>query len=382
MYYNDFQGMKISALGMGTMRLPVLDGDEAKPDFEATREMAAYAHGHGVNYFDTAWGYHSGHSEEAIGAALAGFERDSFLLADKFPGYDVSNFGKHAEIFAEQLKRCQVDYFDFYLIHNVCEANIEHYLDDARYGTVSYFKAQRGAGKLRHLGFSVHAGFADFERFMDAYGDDMEFCQIQLNYQDWKFQDAQAKVSYCAERDIPVIVMEPLRGGNLCQLSDEHMARLDALRPNMTATEWAFRWLEGVDGVVTVLSGMSDAEQMRQNIETFSERHPLEPAESAELERIGAELSHAKGLSCTACRYCVDHCPQGLDIPRLIYLYNEQLSRESGRFIAPMAYRALPADKRPDACIVCGACHEVCPQALAIPEFLGQFAAAMAKKED
>ena len=382
MYYHDFKGEKISALGMGTMRLPVIDGDEAKPDFDATREMVAYALEHGVNYFDTAWGYHSGHSEEAVGAALEGFDRDSFYLTSKFPGYDVANFGKHVEIFAKQLEKCRVDHFDFYLIHNVCEVNIEQYLDDGKYGTVSYFKEQRDAGKIAHLGFSVHGRFDTFERFMDAYGDDMEFCQIQLNYEDWEFQDAKAKVAYCAERGLPVIVMEPLRGGILCNLPEQHHERLATLRPGMSDTEWAFRWLEGVDGIVTVLSGMSDMDQLRDNIAIFGEKKALTGEERTVLEEIGHDLAYAKGLPCTACRYCVDHCPQGLDIPHLIYLYNEQLSRDSGRFIAPMSYRVLRDEAKPDACIACGACHAVCPQQLAIPEFLAEFAAAMHKKKD
>ncbi len=382
MYYHDFKGKKISALGMGAMRLPVIDGDEARIDVRAAHEMARYAHGHGVNYFDTAWGYHNGHSEEVMGEVLAEFDRDSFYLADKFPGYDVSNFGKHAEIFSEQLQRCRVDRFDFYLIHNVCEANIEHYLDEGRYGTLGYFKQQRDAGKISHLGFSVHGTFDTFRRFMDAYGDDMEFCQIQLNYEDWEFQDARAKVAYCEERGLPVIAMEPLRGGVLCKLSPEHRARLDALRPGLTDARWAFRWLQGIDSVLTVLGGMSDMEQMVENVETFSAPEPPSEEERRVLEAIGDEMAHAKGLPCTACRYCTDHCPRGLDIPRLIYLYNEQLSRESGRFITPMAYKALPDAGKPDACTACGACHDVCPQALAIPEFLAEFAAAMNKKKE
>ncbi len=381
MYYHDFKGKRISALGMGTMRLPVVDGDEARIDVEAAEEMVAYAHENGVNYFDTAWGYHSGHSEEVVGRALSRLARDSFYLADKFPGYDVSNFGKHAEIFAAQLGKCRVDFFDFYLIHNVCEVNIEHYLDDGKYGTVSYFKAQRDAGKISHLGFSIHGTFDTFKCFMDAYGDDMEFCQIQLNYEDWEFQDARAKVAYCNERGLPIIVMEPLRGGVLCNLSDAQRQVLDRLHAGRSDAEWAFRWLEGVEGVATVLSGMSDMAQMKANIAIFEKRDPLDEEQAAALEKIGYELAHAKGLACTACRYCVDHCPQGLDIPHLVYLYNEQLSRESGRFITPMAYKALDDAEKPDACIACGACHAVCPQQLAIPEFLAEFAAAMHKGE-
>ena len=383
MYYNKFQDLEISALGMGTMRLPVFDGDDSKIDVPTTKEMVKYALEHGINYFDTAWGYHSGHSEEAVGEVLADYDRSSFYLATKFPGYDVSNFGKHEEIFEKQLKKCQVDYFDFYLIHNVCEVNIEKYLDDEQYHTVTYFKQKRDEGKIKHLGFSTHANFDNFKRYMEKYGDDMEFCQIQLNYQDWDFQDAKLKYEYCKEAKIPVIVMEPLRGGNLCSLSDEHMERLKELDGGKkTATEWALRWLQGLDDVVTVLGGMSSPEQMKENIETFEQREPLDADQREVLQKIGYDMAYAKGLPCTACRYCVDHCPQGLDIPNLIFLYNEHLSRETGQFIAPMTYKSLPDDKKPDACIACNACHNVCPQALEIPEFLAEFAAAMNKKKD
>ncbi len=383
MYYNKFQDLEISALGMGTMRLPVIDGDESKVDLATTKEMVKYAIENGINYFDTAWGYHSGHSEEAIGEALADYDRSSFYLTTKFPGYDVSNFGKHEEIFTKQLQKCQVDYFDFYLIHNVCEVNIEKYLDDDKYHTVTYFKQKRDEGKIKHLGFSVHANFDNFKRYMEKYGDDMEFCQIQLNYQDWDFQDAKLKYDYCVQANIPVIVMEPLRGGNLCNLSDEHLAQLKELDGGKkTPTEWAFRWLQGLDNVFTILGGMSSPEQMEQNIATFEQKEPLDANERKVLETIGHDMAYAKGLPCTACRYCVDHCPQGLDIPNLIFLYNEHLSRESGQFIAPMAYRSLEDNQKPDACIACNACHNVCPQALEIPEFLSEFAAAMNKKKD
>ncbi len=382
MYYNKFQDLEISALGMGTMRLPVIDGDESKIDVSTTKEMVKCAIEHGINYFDTAWGYHSGHSEEAIGEALADYDRSSFYLTTKFPGYDVSNFGKHEEIFTKQLEKCKVDYFDFYLIHNVCEVNIDKYLDDEKYHTVSYFKQLRDEGKIKHLGFSVHANFDNFKRYMEKYGKDMEFCQIQLNYQDWDFQDAKLKYDYCVQAGIPVIVMEPLRGGNLCNLSDEHLARLKELDGGAkTPAEWAFRWLQGLDEVFTILGGMSSPEQMKQNIETFEKKEPLNKDERKVLQEIGHDMAYAKGLPCTACRYCVDHCPQGLDIPNLIFLYNEHLSRERGRFIAPMAYNSLSDDQKPDACIACNACHNVCPQALEIPEFLQEFANAMNKKK-
>lgn len=377
MQYFTFQDLKLSALGFGAMRLPIIDGDDAKVDEVTTFEMVDYAYEHGVNYFDTAWGYHGGNSERVMGRALARYPRDSFFLATKFPGYDTSNFGNHKAIFAEQLERCGVDYFDFYLMHNVCELNIEQYLDDERFGTLSFFREQKRAGKIRHLGFSVHGTFDTFKRFMDAYGENIEFCQIQLNYMDWEFQDARAKAEYLREHGIAVVVMEPLRGGILISIDDEDMAPLRALRPDASAVEWAFAFVRGVEGMGTILSGMSDMEQLRYNIALFERDDVLSDAERDTLLALGRKLAGAKGVPCTKCHYCVSHCPQELDIPRLLELYNEHLSRPSFAFIAPMALGAMPPDKHPSACIGCGACSAVCPQQIDIPEALADFARLM-----
>lgn len=377
MQYFDFKDLKLSALGFGAMRLPVIDGDDNVIDEPTTLKMVDYAYEHGVNYFDTAWGYHGGNSERVIGRALSRYPRESFYLADKFPGYDVTNFGKHEEIFAEQLERCGVDHFDFYLLHNVCELNIEQYLDDEKYGTLSFYAEQVRAGRIGHLGFSTHGNYDTFMRFLEAYGDLMEFCQIQLNYMDWEFQNARAKVEELRRRGLAIMVMEPLRGGILISLDDDDMAPLRALRPNANAIEWAFAFLRGVQGVGTILSGMSDMEQLRENIALFEREDTLSAEEDDALLALGRKLSSSKGVPCTACHYCVSHCPQELDIPRLLELYNEHLSRPSFAFIAPMALGAMPADKHPSACIGCGACAQVCPQQIDIPEALADFARLM-----
>lgn len=227
-----FQDKHLSALGMGAMRLPVIDGDDAKVDTAAVEKMVDTAMAHGINYYDTAWGYHNGNSETALGKALAKHPRESFYLADKFPGYDLSNMPKVEEIFEEQLKKCSVDYFDFYLFHNVCEMNIDAYLDDAKYGIFSYLMEQKKKGRIRHLGFSAHGSYDIMKRFLDAYGNAMEFCQIQLNYLDYTFQDAKAKVDLLNEYHLPVWVMEPLRGGKLAKLPEEAAKQLTALRPD------------------------------------------------------------------------------------------------------------------------------------------------------
>ena len=377
MEYYDFKGLQLSALGFGAMRLPVIDGDDANVDESTTIEMVDYAYDHGINYFDTAWGYHGGNSERVLGRALARYPRESFYLADKFPGYDISNFGKHEQIFVEQLARCGVDYFDFYLMHNVCELNIEQYLDDAKYGTLSFFRRQVEEGRIKHLGFSVHGNLETFMRFLEAYGDIVEFCQIQLNYMDWDFQNARGKVEELQRRGLAIMVMEPLRGGILISLGDDDMAPLRQLRPAANAVEWAFAYVRGVKGVGTVLSGMSNMEQLRENVSLFEREDTLSAEEEAALLALGRKLASAKGVPCTACHYCVSHCPVELDIPRLLELYNEHLSRPDFAFIAPMALGAMPPDKHPSACIGCGSCASVCPQQIDIPEALADFARLM-----
>lgn len=371
MVFRQFQDKRLSALGLGAMRLPVVGGDYAAVDEAAAAEMVDYAMEHGVNYYDTAYGYHDGRSEAVMGKALSRYPRDRYFLADKFPGYDLSNMDKVEAIFEEQLKRCDVEYFDFYLFHNVCEVNIDAYLDE-KYGIYAYLMKQKQNGRIRHLGFSAHGGRGVIRRFLDAYGDVMEFGQLQLNYLDWSFQDAKAKMELLNERGIPVWVMEPLRGGRLASLSPEDTARLKALRPEESVPAWAFRFLQTLPGVTMVLSGMSNREQLRDNIRTFETDRPLNGRELAELLDIAGGMTKRNTLPCTGCCYCTSHCPQGLDIPALLALYNEH-SFTGGGFLAPMALSALPEDKRPSACLGCRSCEAVCPQQIRISEAMTDF---------
>ncbi len=375
MIYRKFQDLQLSALGMGAMRLPVVDGNDAVIDEPAAVEMVDYAMAHGVNYYDTAWGYHNGQSELVMGRALKRHPREKFYLATKFPGYDLANMPKVREIFPKQLEKCQVDYFDFYLFHNVCEMNIDAYLDP-KYGIYDYLMEQKRAGRIRHLGFSAHGSIDVMKRFLDAYGKDMEFCQIQLNWLDWKFQDAEGKVKLLREHNIPVWVMEPLRGGRLARLSDEEAAKLAALRPDEAPAAWAFRFLQAIPEVTVTLSGMSNLEQLKQNIATYETDAPLNGEEWKALMSVADDMLGKKILPCTACHYCVSHCPQGLDIPSLLELYNEH-NFTGGGFIAPMALSALPEDKRPTACLHCHSCEAVCPQQIKISDAMESFAAML-----
>ena len=316
MIYKKFQDLQLSALGMGTMRLPVVGGDDAVIDEASAEELVAYAMEHGVNYYDTAWGYHSGNSELVMGRALKKYPRESFYLATKFPGYDLSNVPKVKEIFEKQLQKLQVEYFDFYLFHNVCEMNIDAYLDP-QYGIYEYLTQQRDSGRIRHLGFSAHGSCEVMKRFLEAYGKDMEFCQIQLNYLDYSFQDARAKLELLKEYQIPVWVMEPLRGGKLAALRPEEEAVLKELRPQESIPAWAFRFIQSLPEVVVTLSGMSNYEQLKENIATFEEEKPLKEPERKRLLGLAEDMVRKIALPCTACRYCTSHCPQQLDIPEL-----------------------------------------------------------------
>lgn len=375
MIYKDFQDLKLSALGMGMMRLPVKGTGEVPIDEKQAAQMIDYAIEHGVNYFDTAWGYHNGQSEITAGKLLGKYPRDRYYLADKFPGYDLSNMDKVEEIFEKQLEKCQTEYFDFYLFHNVCEMNIDSYLNE-KYGILDYLLKQKEAGRIRHLGFSAHGSYEVIKRFLEYCGDQMEFCQLQLNYLDWKFQDAKEKVELVKEYNLPVWVMEPLRGGSLASLSAEEEKRLNALRPGESAAAWAFRFLQSLPEVDVTLTGAPSFEQMKENIAAFEEERPLDEKEMNALMQIADEKISGIGLPCTACSYCVSHCPQGLDIPGLLKLYNEHCSTAKGAgFIAPMALSAMPEEKRPSACIGCGSCEAVCPQQLKIADAMADFAA-------
>lgn len=378
MIYNVFKGMKLSALGMGNMRLPVVDGNDSCIDVETAKKMLAVCMESGINYYDTAYGYHGGQSELVVGELMKAYPRDSFYLASKFPGYDASNWAKVSEIFEEQLKKCQVEYFDFYLFHNVCEMNVDAYLDP-KYGIYDYLMEQKKNGRIRHLGFSTHGDIACMTKFLEAYGKDMEFCQIELNYFDYKFQDARGKLELLEKWNIPVWVMEPVRGGQLASLTEDAEAKLKAARPDEGIPAWAFRFLQSFPNVAVTLSGMSNMVQLQENIKTYEESKPLSEEEMKLLLGIADEMIAKTTVPCTGCHYCVTKCPKKLDIPFLLKLYNEAMVAGAGAFIAPMALSSLDADKQPECCINCHSCEKVCPQTIHIPEELAKFAKKMGR---
>lgn len=378
MIYKDFQGEKLSALGMGNMRLPLVDGNESQIDVEAVKAMFAECMEAGINYYDTAYGYHGGQSEIVVGEVLKNYDRKSFYLASKFPGYDLSNMPKIKEIFEEQLKKCQVEYFDFYLFHNVCEMNVDAYLDP-KYGIYDYLMEQKKNGRIKHLGFSAHGDIDCMTKFLNAYGKDMEFCQIEINYFDYNFQNAKGKAELLTKWNIPIWVMEPVRGGQLAVLSEEHTAKLKEARPEEDVVAWAFRFLQSIPGITVTLSGMSNMEQLKANIKTYEEAKPLSDSEMELILSVADDMIRKTTVPCTGCHYCVSKCPKKLDIPFLLKLYNEAMVAGSGNFIAPMGLMSVDADKQPECCIGCHSCEKVCPQTIHIPEELKKFATKLGR---
>lgn len=397
MLKNDFLGEEAARLGFGAMRLPVIDGDTTAIDQEQLDRMVDAARAAGVNYFDTAYPYHGGMSEIALGKSLSRYPRDSYLLATKYPGHQIADTYDPAPIFEEQLKKCGVDHFDFYLLHSIYEASIDVYMDE-QWSIVDYFIEQKKAGRIRHLGFSCHgrpetlAAFLDFgarkyaeleardpeTAAMFASGNIMEFCQIQMNYLDWTLQDAEKKTALLEDAGIPIIVMEPLRGGKLANLSDEQMKVLDdACGPgnSMSAVEWSFRWLQAIPSVKVVLSGMSNLEQVEENCRIFQDAAALTEAQTGALANVTESLK--SGVPCTACRYCIDSCPQRIDIPMMLSTFNDMQFDAS--FTISMQMDAVPQGQRAEDCIACDACTRMCPQGIDIPGTLVRLTTTLEK---
>ncbi|MBR5736416.1 MAG: aldo/keto reductase [Bacteroidales bacterium] len=368
MFYHTIKDERLSALGFGAMRLPQLPAGSI--DRETVFAMVDEAIANGINYFDTAFPYHDGHSEQVLGAALARHPREKWNLADKYPGHQHYDKFDPAGVFECQLRRCGVDYFDFYLFHNICENSIADYMDPG-WGILEYFVEQREKGRIRHLGFSCHSTANHLQTILDGpYGQVVEFVQIQLNYLDWSLQDARRKCEIIREHGLPIIVMEPLRGGKLSHLSPDAHARLQALDPSRSDSSWALRWLHGIPEVAVVLSGMSSLEQMTENTATFEHPDPLSERERTVLAEIAEGMKDS--VPCTTCRYCCKGCPAELDIPALISEYNDLKVQVS---LTPvMRLESLPEDKLPHACLQCGACMQICPQGIHIPDVLAELA--------
>lgn len=363
MEYKEWNGQKISRLGMGNMRLPILPGQpDSMIDKEKAQAIIDYAMQQGINYYDTAYVYHSGKSEEFLGEALVDrYPRESFCLATKF--FIMAN-PDYKAVFEEQLSRLHTEYIDFYLIHAVGDATAKQYIDS---GAIEYFREQKKAGRIKYLGFSSHSSpevlamFADYE--------DWDFAQIQLNYFDWNYGTAKAEYEVLEQRGLPIIVMEPVRGGRLAKLTPETEAVLKEKQPSWSIPAWAFRWLKSLPQVQVVLSGMSAMEQIEDNIATFSDGKKISKEEETLLFEMCEKFHTQVRVPCTACRYCCDGCPAQINIPEVLKIYNDY--KVDGKFalgrLEKVETKGQPAD-----CIQCGACTSHCPQNIAIPEIMDE----------
>jgi hypothetical protein len=369
-YYKKFQDIELSRLGMGNMRLPTVGGSPMGPvDEVKAQEIIDFVYAQGVNYYDTAYMYHNGNSEKFLGKALKKYPRESYYLADKMPGFMLEPGQVPADIFEEQLRRCDTDYFDFYLCHNVNESSVDVY-NDEKLGIIPYLIEQRRLGRIKHLGFSSHSEPATLQAFLDKW-DCFEFVQIQLNYLDWTLQDAKQQYEIISAHGLPVWVMEPCRGGRLASLTDEANAVLKGAAPDKSIASWAFRWVQSLPNVQVVLSGMTQLDQAQDNIATFAEYKPLTDAEQATLQKALDMFKDKVNVPCTKCHYC-DGCPMGLKIPDLLAMYNEYCIDPGPRNL--MEVTELPKSEQPGSCVACGKCASHCPQSIDIPGVMSKFA--------
>lgn len=359
MIYKDFQDLSLSRLGMGNMRLPVKLG---RIDTKKAQEIIDYAMAQGINYYDTAYVYHSGKSESFLGQALKKYPRDSYYLATKF--YVMAN-PDIQKVFEEQLRRLDTDYIDFYLIHCVNEETIDAYMKKDRH-YLDFLMEQKAKGKIRHIGFSSHGKPETLERFLTWGRDCFEFVQIQLNYLDWTMQNAKRQYEIITEHGLPVWVMEPVRGGRLASLGEKYDRMLKQAKPDWSVPAWAFHWLMGLDNVTMILSGMSTTDQIRDNVATFQTEETLSKEAQMLLMNVAAGYQSKLAVPCTACRYCCDRCPENIDIPVWMNLYNElSLTKDKAAW-----EKAIQAEHGPASCIGCGQCTAHCPQSIDVPGYM------------
>ncbi len=370
-----FDNLEIPLISLGCMRLPMRDG---KIDMVELDKMVAYAMEHGANYFDTAYMYVEGKSENAIGEVLKQYKRDSFFLTDKNPAYLVNSPSDVYKIFKEQLKKCQVEYFDNYMVHNINKNTIGNYRNNDMYGELLKLKKD---GLIKHLGFSFHGDPAMLREVIKEHK--WDFCQLQMNYLDWEVVNADELYQIADDAGVPVIVMEPLRGGVLCNLPDKAAQKLKQECPDETQASFGLKWVASKPRVFTILSGMSNLQQLKENVDTFVNYKPFGEKEEKVGHEIAQIIQSQGAISCTACKYCMEVCPRGINIPGIFGLYNmyKGSTAPNAGFMFVYNYNALEESTRADKCIKCGLCNKNCPQNLDIPKLLDEVKKAHAEAE-
>lgn len=378
MEYRTFppSGEQISLLGFGLMRLPILEGDDGKIDEEEAIRMIRYAIDHGVNYLDTAYMYHNGKSEGVLKKALKDGYREKVYIADKFPIWMVKEAGGVEALFENQFQRLGVDRIDFYLVHALGKTNYDYV---QKKEVLPFLEKMKAQGRIGKLGFSFHDDLAVFKDIVDAYP--WEFCQLQLNYMDEEFQAGITGFRYATEKGLPIIIMEPLKGGKLAQDVPPSIEALwDKAPVKRSPAEWALRYVADFPEVFTVLSGMSTIEQVKENIRIFSNVKPgtLTKEEHSLIREVATEYQKLIKAGCTKCRYCMP-CPQGVEIPTAIDYFNQWHLYHSYRTLKRDYDMDLPAKKSPENCIACGECEPKCPQQLPIAQLMKETAAIYGK---
>ena len=354
----DVKGLRFnpSLLGMGCMRFPTLS--DGTIDKEQVKKMFKYALSHGVNYIDTAWPYHGGNSELVVGEIIKDYDRSSFYLATKLPMWAVDSREKALEIFNKQLEKLGTDYIDFYLLHALNKDRVEKIKE---YKLIDLLVELKKQGKIRHIGFSFHDSYEVFEELMGMY--DWEFCQLQINYMDDETQAGLRGVKLAEEKGTFVIVMEPLKGGALVNLSDE-VKDIFKKENDDSLVKWAFRYVASIPNVKIILSGMSSFEQVKDNIDIFDDIKDLNKEEEKIIKEVKAKVLSLTNNNCTGCKYCVP-CPKGVNIP-LAFRYWNRYKMYGGNESFMRDYLDEAVNAYASQCVECGKCEKMCPQHISI----------------
>lgn len=366
-----FEKLNIEAgmLGFGAMRLPCLA--DGTVDYEKSEKMIDMAVAGGVNYFDTAWMYLDGQSEAFLGKALVGrYPRDTFYIATKLPAFFIEKREEIETYFEDHFKRLKTDYIDFYLLHGLTMQSWEMLKS---FGIIDFLEKKKAEGRIRFIGFSTHELIPNIEKIVAGYN--WDFAQLQINYMDWEDLDAKTAYEIVERAGIPLVVMEPLRGGGLSKPENPGIQKLAQLLPGVSPSSLGFRWVKELGNVKVVLSGMNETEQVEENIKTFSDAPPLTEAEKAALDEAAKTIRALPVVPCTACRYCAD-CPKGIDIPTMFKYYNSYTAYGDTHQLKVFYPDENPPGRRAEDCVACGKCVKVCPQHIDVPTRLKDVAAA------